>query len=179
MGRKITIDSSTMMNKGLEVIEAVNLFGIPAENISVVIHPESIIHSMVEYCDNSVIAQLSNPDMRLPIQYAITFPQRGAAPSPALDFKKLSSLTFEAPDYNTFPCLDLAIRTAGIRGTACAVLNGANEAAVELFLENKLSFYGIYDAVQAALGKIGNIENPSLDDILSADKAAKDYVRKN
>jgi len=176
MGQKITIDSSTLMNKGLEVIEAVHLFGISPDRIDVVVHPESIIHSMVEYCDNSVIAQLSNPDMRLPIRYAITYPERTACPTSALDFSTLSSLTFEKPDNTAFPCLNLAFRAVKTKGTASAILNGANEAAVDLFLQGKLSFYGIYDSVLAALENIKNIENPSLDDIIEAGKSAMDFV---
>ncbi|MCL2227781.1 MAG: 1-deoxy-D-xylulose-5-phosphate reductoisomerase [Oscillospiraceae bacterium] len=178
MGRKITIDSATLMNKGLEVMEATALFGISAERVDVVIHPESVVHSMVEYADSSVIAQLSEPDMRLPIQYAITYPQRVPSPTKALDFSKLSRLSFEKPDYDAFPCLELALRTAGVSGTARAVLNGANEAAVGRFLNGELGFYGIYDSVLAALEKIGNIESPSLDDIIEAGESAKEFVEK-
>ena len=176
MGKKITIDSATLMNKGLEYIEAMHLFDVPPEKISIVIHPESIIHSMVEYNDNSVIAQMSVPDMRLPIQYAITFPQRDVSPAPPLDFSKLASLTFQNPDMEAFPCLSLAIETAKTQGTACAVLNGANEAAVDRFLKGKLSFCGIFESVQAALEKVGNIPHPSLEDIIEADRAAKEFV---
>ena len=176
MGKKVTIDSATMMNKGLEVIEASHLFSIPPERIKVVVHPESIVHSMVEYNDNSVIAQLSLPDMRLPIQYALTWPDRRQSLVPELDMTKLSALTFAAPDTDAFPCLALAMDTARVRGTACAVLNAANEAAVDLFLRGKLSFYGIYESVCAALEHIGNIPDPTLEDIVTADILAKSYV---
>jgi len=179
MGKKISIDSSTLMNKGLEVIEAVHMFDISPDKIEVVVHPQSIIHSMIEYVDSSVIAQLSEPDMRLPIQYAITYPERNTSPTQTLDFTKFISLTFEAPDFEAFPCLALAIKTAKISGTACAVLNAANEAAVDLFLENRLSFYGIYETVQSALENIGNISNPTLDDIITASEATKAFVNKN
>jgi 1-deoxy-D-xylulose-5-phosphate reductoisomerase len=177
MGRKITVDSATLMNKGLEIIEAVHLFGVPPEKISIVVHPESIVHSMVEFIDNSITAQLSLPDMRLPIQYALTYPDRVPSLVDTLDIARLSALTFEAPDPEAFPCLGVAIDTAGIHGTACAVLNGANEAAVELFLKGELSFYGIYESVYAALDSIGNIENPSLDDIIASGESAKRFVR--
>ena len=176
MGKKITVDSATLMNKGLEVIEAVHLFGIPPETVEVVVHPESIIHSMVEFNDNSIIAQLSEPDMRLPIQYALTYPERSLSVARELDFTKLTALTFEEPDMEAFPCLRLALDTVRIRGSACAVLNGANEAAVELFLRGNLSFYGIYEAVSAALANIGTIDDPSLEDIISAGEEARIFV---
>jgi len=176
MGQKVTIDSATMMNKGLEVIEATHLFSIPPDRIKVVVHPESIVHSMVEFIDNSVIAQLSRPDMRLPIQYALTWPDRRASLASELDITRLSALTFEEPDTDAFPCLALAVKTAGIRGTACAVLSAANEAAVDLFLRGSLSFYGIYDSVCAALEYVQNKTDPSLDDILAADESAKRFV---
>jgi 1-deoxy-D-xylulose-5-phosphate reductoisomerase len=176
MGKKITVDSATMMNKGLEVIEAVHLFSVPPEKIKVVVHPESIVHSMVEFADNSVIAQLSLPDMRLPIQYALTYPQRTRSLAGKLDIARLGALTFEEPDMEAFPCLRLALETSRIRGTACAVLNAANEAAVAMFLNGSLGFYGIYDCVLAALDSIGNIEDPSLEDIIAADREAKRFV---
>ena len=176
MGKKVTVDSATMMNKGLEVIEAAHLFGTPLSMISVVVHPESIVHSMVEFEDNSVVAQLSNPDMRLPIQYALTYPERKPSLTAELDIARLSKLTFEEPDLQAFPCLELALKTAGIRGLACAVMNGANEAAVELFLRGELGFYGIYESVCAALDSIDNIESPSLEDITAADGAARRFV---
>jgi len=176
MGEKITVDSATLMNKGLEVIEAIHLFSVPPEKISVVVHPESIIHSMVEFEDNSITAQLSQPDMRLPIQYALTYPDRARSLAAPLDVKNLSKLTFEEPDTETFPCLRLAVETAGIRGTACAVLNAANETAVNLFLRGSLDFCGIFDSVSAALEHIGNIGDPSLKDIIEADRTAKEFV---
>jgi len=178
MGEKITIDSATMMNKGLEVIEAVHLFSLAPESITVVVHPESIVHSMVEFIDNSIIAQLACPDMRIPIQYALTYPQRLPSPAAGLDISKLSAMTFEEPDTEAFPCLSLAVDTARLRGTACAVLNAANEAAVGLFLDGSLSFPGIYDSVRGALSEFKNIEDPSLEDILSASEEAKRYVIK-
>jgi len=176
MGKKITVDSATLMNKGLELIEAVHLFGVAPEKINVVVHAESIIHSMVEFTDNSITAQLSEPDMRLPIQYALTYPDRVPSLVRGLDVTKLRALTFEEPDYDSFPCLRLARETAGIHGTACAVMNSANEAAVEMFLRGDLSFYGIYDAVSAALSDIKNIADPSLEDIIEAGAEAKAYV---
>jgi len=176
MGKKITVDSATLMNKGLEVIEAIHLFGVPPDRIKVMVHPECIIHSMVEFTDNSIMAQLAQPDMRLPIQYALTYPGRKPSLVSQLDISQMSSLTFEEPDKNVFPCLGLAYEVANIRGTSCAVLNGANEAAVELFLRGDLSFYGIYDAIRAALDSIGNIANPSLNDIIESGEAAKAFV---
>lgn len=177
MGEKITIDSATMMNKGLELIEAAHLFGIPPEKIDIVVHPESIVHSMVEFNDNSVIAQLAQPDMRLPIQYALTYPERRPSLVDTLDLTKLSSgLTFEPPDFNAFPCLSLAIEAAKAGGTAPAVMNGANEAAVARFLAGEIGFYGIYESVCAALDNIAYIEEPSLEDLIAADKQAKQFV---
>jgi len=176
MGRKVTIDSATLMNKGLELIEAVHLFGIAPESISVVVHPESIVHSLVEFIDSSIIAQLSTPDMRLPIQFALTYPERMPSPTASLSVDRMSALTFEEPDNDAFPCLGLATRTAGIGGTACSVLNAANEAAVDLFLQRRLGFYGIYESVLAALDSIGSTANPSLEDIIEAGDFAKRFV---
>lgn len=177
MGRKITIDSATLMNKGLEFIEAMHLYAAAPDQISVLIHPQSIIHSMVEFHDNSVIAQLSVPDMRLPIQYALTYPARLPSLTEALDLIKIRSLTFEAPDLTVFPCLKLAMDTAHIRGTACAVMNAANEEAVGLFLEEKISFNEIYECVRSVMDRIENIENASVDDILAADSEARRIAR--
>jgi len=177
MGRKITVDSATMMNKGLEVIEAVHLFGFPPEMIRVVVHPESVIHSLVEYADNSVLAQMSIPDMRLPIQYALTYPERIKSLAAAPDLTVIAALTFQEPDMEAFPCLGLAINAAGAPGTACSVLNGANEAAVERFLKGELGFYGIFETVAAALDRFGNITDPSLDDIIMAGEAARQFAR--
>lgn len=177
MGRKITIDSATLMNKGLEFIEAMHLYDAAPDQIAVLIHPQSIIHSMVEFCDNSVIAQLSVPDMRLPIQYALTYPARQPSLTEALDLVKIKSLTFEAPDLSAFPCLKLAMDTARIRGTACAVMNAANEEAVGLYLEEKISFNEIYECVCYVMDTIKNVENASVDDIMAADSEARKIVR--
>ncbi len=164
------------MNKGLEFIEAMHLFGMPPDRIRVLVHPESIVHSMVEYTDNSVIAQMSLPDMRLPIQYALTYPERMESLAGTLDLAKIGSLTFENPDYEAFPWLALAMETARPGGTSCAVLNAANEVAVQLFLENEIPFFGIYELVYAALEAVGNKDNPTLEDILAADAEARKYV---
>jgi len=233
MGDKITIDSATMMNKGLEIIEAVHLFKVSPDMVEVVVHPESIVHSMVEFVDNSVVAQLAAPDMRLPIQYALTFPERRASLAKALDFAGAealrqksagasgfetasqgrmgaigykaaregtrevpgatrqgsaaepdaapnkvvaSALHFEAPDISAFPCLGLAMEAARMGGTACAVLNGANEAAVELFLRGELGFYGISESVRRALDGIAFVAEPSLGDIVAAGDEARRMV---
>ena len=168
MGRKITIDSATLMNKGFEVIEAVHLFGMNVDNVDVVVHPESIIHSMVEFVDNSVVAQLAIPDMRLAIQYALTYPAREVSPIAGLDFSKIAAMTFEKPDTDAFPCLNLARTAAKKGGAACAVLCGANDAAVDLFLDGRLSFCGISDAVAAALESIAApAGNTSFDSVTS------------
>lgn len=176
MGQKITVDSATLMNKGLEFIEAMHLYGVAQEAIEVLVHPQSIIHSMVEFADNSVLAQLSVPDMRLPIQYALTYPQRLPSLTPPLDLLKQGALTFEAPDLLTFPCLKLAMDTARSPGTACAVMNAANEAAVDLFLREKISFRGIYDCIVQAMERIKNEEDPTIDQILAADQEARHVV---
>jgi 1-deoxy-D-xylulose-5-phosphate reductoisomerase len=176
MGPKITVDSATLMNKGLEFIEAMHLYGARPEQIKVLIHPQSIVHSMVEFTDNTVVAQLSVPDMRLPIQYALTYPDRLPSLTPELDLVQIGALTFEEPDLETFRCLKLALETAEIRGTACAVMNAANEAAVSLFLEDKITFPGIYDAVRRALDSIKNIPDATVEDILAADREARRFV---
>ncbi len=175
MGNKVTIDSATMMNKGLELIEAMHLFDISPNNISVLVHPQSIIHSMVEYADGAVIAQLGVPDMRLPIQYALTYPERLTSPVSKLDLTACG-LTFERPDTDAFPCLSLAERAAARSDAACAVMNGANEAAVALFLSDRLPFLGIYDLVAHAVDKLGNMPAESLEDVLAADTAARNFV---
>ena len=177
MGAKITIDSATLMNKGLEVIEAMHLYGMPAEKISVVIHRESIIHSLVEYCDNAMIAQLGAPDMRLPIQYALTYPKRIPGPSTPLDLWNCGPLTFGAPDLEAFPCLALALEAAKTGGTAGAILNGANEAAVGRFLEGKIGFLDIPARVEKALSQLPVVQNPTMRDILDADAAAREAVK--
>jgi 1-deoxy-D-xylulose-5-phosphate reductoisomerase len=179
MGRKITVDSATLMNKGLEFIEAMHLYSASPDQIKILIHPQSIIHSMVEFSDNSVIAQLSVPDMRLPIQYALTYPERIPSLTGTLDLIKIGALTFEEPDLSSFRCLRLALDTARIPGTACAVMNAANEAAVSLFLEEKISFNQIYECAVYALDRIKNSANPSADDILAADSAARRLVREH
>ncbi len=174
MGAKITVDSATLMNKGFEVIEAVHLFGIPADKVEVVIHRESIIHSMVEYIDNSVIAQLSVPDMRLCAQYALTYPDRCEAIIDELDLTALSRLTFAKPDMDTFALLRIAIDSIGKGGALPAVLNAANEVAVAAFLSKKLSFYGITEAVSAVVEELSAASSAtSLEDIFAYDKEAR------
>ena len=179
MGPKITIDCSTLMNKGLEVIEAMRLYDLPLEQVDVVIHRQSIVHSMVEFVDGAVMAQMGAPDMRLPIQLALTYPERTACPVDPLDLTTCGALTFCKPDLEAFPCLDLAYRCAKMGGTACAVMNGANEAAVALYLADKIGFYDIYDLVSGAVDTIENIQNPTLEQILEADRQARAYVREN
>ena len=176
MGAKITVDSATLMNKGLEFIEAMRLYRMPPEKISIVVHRESIIHSLVEYCDNAVLAQLGAPDMRLPIQYALTWPERTPGPAQPLDLLNCPSLTFQAPDYDAFPCLGLALGAARTGGTATAVLNGANEAAVGLFLAGKLSSPGIAQRVALALERLPAVQKPGLTEVLEADQAARALV---
>ena len=176
MGAKITIDSATLMNKGLEFIEAMHLYQMPPEKISIVIHRESIIHSLVEYCDNAVIAQLGTPDMRLPIQYALTWPRRVEGPAAPLDLCSCGPLTFARPDLDTFRCLALALKAARAGGTAGAILNGANEAAVSLFLEDKIGFLDIADRVERAMEQVNVIQDPSMTQILEADQAAREAV---
>ena len=173
MGAKITVDSATMMNKGLEVIEAMRLYRMPLDQISVVIHRESIIHSLVEYCDNAILAQLGTADMRLPIQYALTWPDRVPGPAKPLDLLACPPLTFQAPDPENFPCLALAMEAARAGGTATAVLNGANEAAVGRFLAGEIGFGEIPRLVERALETVPVVPTPTLDDILSADANAR------
>lgn len=176
MGAKITIDSATLMNKGLEFIEAMHLYQMPPEKISIVIHRESIIHSLVEYCDRGMIAQLGAPDMRLPIQYALTWPRRTGGSAEPLDLCACGPLTFAQPDLDTFRCLDLALKAARTGGTAGAILNGANEAAVALFLEDRIGFLEIADRVALALDRVPVIPEPSMTQILEADQAAREAV---
>jgi 1-deoxy-D-xylulose-5-phosphate reductoisomerase len=177
MGAKITVDSATLMNKGLEFIEAMHLYQMPPEKISIVVHRESIIHSLVEYCDNAVIAQLGSPDMRLPIQYALTWPDRTEGPAEPLDLLKCGALTFAEPDYENFPCLGMAMEAARVGGTACVVLNGANEEAVAAYLRDEIGFYDISDSIRYALDTIPVIQNPTLEQILEADKQARQAAR--
>ncbi len=176
MGAKITIDSATLMNKGLEFIEAMHLYSVSPEKISIVVHRESIIHSLVEYCDNGMIAQLGTPDMRLPIQYALTYPSRTEGAGTALDLLTCGNLTFGEADPVTFRCLGLALEAAQRGGTAGAVLNGANEAAVALFLADKIEFLDIATRVEGAIKAVPHIQNPSLEEILEADRLAREAV---
>lgn len=176
MGAKVTVDSSTLMNKGLEFIEAMRLFDLPPEKISVLIHRQSIIHSLVEYCDNGILAQLGTPDMRLPIQYAFTWPERREGPAAPLDLTSCGPLTFAQPDVETFPCLGLALAAARQGGTATAVLNGANEVAVERFLAGEIGFYDIPRLVEKAMTQVPSVVSPTLEDILEADDAARKSV---
>jgi len=176
MGRKITIDSATLFNKGLEMIEARWLFGIPMEKIEVVVHPQSIVHSMVEFVDGSILAQLGSTDMALPIQFALTYPERVAGPCAPLDLAALGILDFETPHTELFPALDLARRAGTEGGTLPAVLNAANEAAVEAFLAGKLSFPGIWEKVERAMEGVPFIEHPTLGQLLAADQAARIFV---
>lgn len=176
MGAKITIDSATMMNKGLEIIEARWLFDVPAKDIDVVVHRESIIHSMIEYNDNSVIAQLGLPDMRIPIQYAITYPKRYESPVGELNLAQIGKLTFFEPDYNTFKCLRACKKAIDAGGVATAIANGANEVANMLFREGKVSFLEIGDLVMGAVDNITNFEPKCVDDVLKADALARQYV---
>jgi len=176
MGAKITIDSATLMNKGLEFIEAMHLYQMPPEKISVVIHRESMIHSLVEYCDNGILAQMGTPDMRLPIQYALTYPARVPGPAKELDLLRCGPLTFMQPDADTFRCLSLAYEAARQGGTQGAVLSGANEAAVSLFLNGQISFLEIADRVAAAMQRVPQRQNPTLEEILDADAAAREIV---
>ena len=176
MGRKITVDSATLVNKGLEVMEAKWLFDVKLEQIQVVVHPQSVIHSMVEYEDGAVIAQLGTPDMRLPIQLALTWPQRVPCKVPRMSLAEVAKLTFYAPDYEAFPALNLAKHAASLKGDRGAVLNGANEAAVGLFLNGKIGFTDIAERVAYALDTIPYKKDITLDDVLAADKAAREIV---
>lgn len=178
MGAKITIDCATLMNKGLEVIEAMRLYDLPLEQVDVLIHRQSIVHSMVEFTDGAVMAQLGAPDMRLPIQLAMTYPARSATPVDFLDLTTCGALTFAHPDMQAFPCLKLARDCAAKGGTACPAMNGANEEAVALFLDDKIGFYDIYDLVCRAVDAVPFIANPTLEQILEADKRARAAVRK-
>jgi 1-deoxy-D-xylulose-5-phosphate reductoisomerase len=173
MGAKVTIDSATLLNKGLELIEAMHLFGLPPEKIEILLHPESIIHSMVEYTDGAVIAQLALPDMRLPIQYALTYPKRLPCPVKHIPFTELCSLTFGQPDRETFRCLTLAERAAREGGNMGAALCGAGEAAVEAFLAGKCGFLEIAERIERALDNTPYIKNPAVDDILQTVEEVK------
>ena len=177
MGAKITIDCATLMNKGLEVIEAMRLYDLPLEQVDVVIHRQSIVHSLVEFIDGAVMAQLGAPDMRLPIQLAMTYPARTACPVEPLDLLSCGELSFFRPDMEAFPCLALARECAKKGGTACPVMNGANEEAVAMFLNDEIGFYDIYDLVKMAVDTVPFISDPTLEQILEADRLARQAVR--
>ena len=177
MGAKISVDSATMMNKGLEFIEAMHLFSVTPDAIQVIIHPQSVIHSMVELIDGTVIAQMGVPDMGLPIQLALTYPERKPSMFARMDFWNLKDLSFEAPDYEKTPCLKLAMDAARIGGTAPCVMSAANEVAVHAFLGHKLGYNRIYDAAAGAVEALGSVSHPDLDTILEADSAARRFVR--
>ena len=176
MGAKITIDCTTLMNKGLEVIEAMRLYEMPLEQVDVVIHRQSIIHSMVEYVDGAVMAQMGAPDMRLPIQLALTYPERTVCPVDPLDLLSCGPLTFTAPDLECFPCLALAMECARKGGTACPVMNGANEEAVAKYLRDEIGFYDIYRLVRHAVDTVPFVQNPTLEEILESDRLARKCV---
>ena len=176
MGAKITIDSATLMNKGLEVIEAMRLYALPVEQVQPVIHRQSIVHSLVEFRDGALLAQLGTPDMKLPIRYALTYPYRAETPDAPLDLLQCGALTFAAPDEEAFPCLRLARQCGKTGGTSCAILNGANEAAVALFLRGDIGFNDIHRCVERALSRVAVKYQPSLADILEADRAARQAI---
>lgn len=177
MGAKITVDCATLMNKGLEVIEAMRLYNLPLSQVDVVIHRQSIVHSLVEFIDGAVMAQLGSPDMRLPIQLSLTYPERTVCPAAPLDLLTCGDLTFSKPDTEVFPCLALARDCAAMGGTACAVMNGANEEAVAMFLNDEIGFYDIYTLVKNAVDSVPFVKNPTLEDILEADRQARETVR--
>ena len=177
MGAKITIDCATLMNKGLEVIEAMRLYRMPLEQVDVVIHRQSVVHSMVEFTDGAVMAQLGTPDMRLPIQLALTYPERIPCPVEPLDLLTCGPLTFAKPDMENFPCLALAYECAKKGGTACPAMNGANEEAVAMFLRDEIGFYDIYRLVSQAVEAVPFLKNPTLEEILEADRQARAAVR--
>ena len=179
MGAKITVDSASMMNKGLEIIEASRLFDVSGDDIDVVVHRESIIHSMIEYSDNSIIAQLGLPDMRIPIQYAVTYPERFSSPVDELNLSQIGKLTFYEPDYDTFKCLKVCKKALSMGGAATAIANGANEEANMLFRQGKISFLDIGELVSGAVNSIKNFEPKTVDDVLLADKLARQYVLEN
>ena len=176
MGRKITIDSSTMANKGLEVMEAQWLFDVPADKVQVVIQPQSIIHSMVEFVDGGIMAQLGSPDMRLPIQYALTYPHRRTLNTERVDFFKLGQITFEEPDFETFKALKLAYDAAGTGGNIPTAFNAANELAVAKFLDRKIKYLDIPEIIQYAMEETRLVENPSVEQILETEKNAYELI---
>ena len=178
MGKKITIDSATLMNKGLEAIEASVLFGIPIDKVEIAIHPQSVVHSMVEYIDGSVIAQLSNPDMKLPIQYALTYPERLPSNIKPLNLVEINKLEFYKPDFNKFPCLKLAYYTSKKGRTMPAVMNAANEAAVAAFLNKEIKFTDIAKIVEKTVKAHKISKNTSLDNFIEADLWSRQYAEK-
>ncbi|MBR0063559.1 MAG: 1-deoxy-D-xylulose-5-phosphate reductoisomerase, partial [Oscillospiraceae bacterium] len=173
MGAKITIDSATMMNKGLEVIEAMHLFSVPKEKITVLIHPESILHSAVEFCDGAVIGQLGTPDMRIPIQLALTYPERKPSPAPALSLADIGRLTFSLPDLEKFDCLRIALEVAGRHDGAPVAMNGANEAAVGLFLSDKIGYFEIAERIERAISSLSRESADSIEKVLEIDREAR------
>ena len=177
MGAKITIDSATLMNKGLEIIEAMRLYRLPLEQVSAVIHRQSIVHSLVEFRDGALLAQMGTPDMKLPIRYAMTYPYRAQSPAEPLDLLSCPPLTFAEPDDKAFRCLRIAKECAKTGGTSCTIMNGANEVAVLAFLEERIGFNDIPALVETALSEVGQVSNPQLSDILEADKLARESVR--
>lgn len=177
MGPKITIDCATLLNKGLEFIEAMRLYRMPPEKVAVVVHRQSIIHSLVEYQDGAVLAQLGTPDMRIPIQLALTYPSRLPSPAPELDLLTCGPLTFAEPDYENFPCLGMAMEAARVGGTACVTLNGANEEAVAAYLRDEIGFYDVSDSIRCALDTLPVLQNPDLGQILEADRRARETAR--
>ena len=177
MGPKITVDCATLMNMGLEVIEALRLYHVPLEQVDVVIHRQSIVHSLVEFVDGAVMAQLGSPDMRLPIQLALTYPERTACPVEPLDLTACGQLSFYKPDMEAFPCLALARECAKKGGTACPAMNGANEEAVAMYLRDEIGFYDIYRLVRHAVEEVPFIQNPTLEEILEADRLARESVK--
>lgn len=177
MGAKITIDCATLMNKGLEIIEAMRLYGLPLAQVEAVIHRQSIVHSLVEFRDGAMLAQLGTPDMKLPIRYALTYPYRAETPDRTLDLLACGALTFSAPDEETFPCLRIAKECAAAGGTACAIMNGANEVAVAQFLRGEIGFNDIPRRVEQALSRVAVKYQPSLGDILEADRSGREAVR--
>lgn len=179
MGAKITVDSATLMNKGLEIIEAMRLYRLPLQKVSAVIHRQSIVHSLVEFCDGAMLAQLGTPDMKLPIRYAMTYPCRAEHAPTALDLLSCPPLTFAEPDDQAFRCLAIAKRCAEIGGTSCAVMNGANEVAVGAFLHEQIGFNDIPALVESALDRVEQVSNPVLADILEADRLAREAVREH
>lgn len=177
MGAKITIDSATLMNKGLEIIEAMRLYRLPLSQVDAVIHRQSIVHSLVEFHDGAMLAQLGTPDMKLPIRYAMTYPMRAVSPAEPLDLLKCPPLTFAEPDEEVFRCLKIARQCASAGNVCCAVMNGANEEAVAAFLRDKIGICKIPDLIEAALDAVPTVYQPQLSDILEADRRAREVVR--